>query len=267
VSGDTVDDQRDRESGVKVTWLGHSTVALELDGARLLTDPLLRPHAGMLRRRAPRPDPQIWRHADAVLLSHLHHDHAELSSLRMLPGVPVVSSAANAAWLRRRGLPAAPLGDSWTPVAGKVEVRQVPAEHHARPMPHRPNDAHGHLVRGRSVTVWVAGDTGLHAQISDLAAMAGRPIDLALVPVWGWGPRLSPGHLTPEEAAQAVAMSGARYAVPVHWGTLHPPLVARFATAWLERPGERFADAMSKVAPRSTAVVLAPGDSWVLNIG
>jgi L-ascorbate metabolism protein UlaG (beta-lactamase superfamily) len=251
---------------VKVTWLGHSTVALALDGARLLTDPLLRPHAGLLRRLAVRPDPQVWRHADAVLLSHLHHDHAELRSLRMLPDVPILSSAANAAWLRRKRLRAASLGDSWRPVAGKVEVRQVPAEHHARPMPHRPNDAHGQLLRGPSATVWVAGDTGLHPEISDLAAMAGRPIDLALVPVGGWGPRLSSGHLTPEEAARAVAMSGARYAVPVHWGTLHPPLARRFSTAWLEEPGERFAEAMRKDAPRSTAIVLAPGGSWTLDL-
>lgn len=248
---------------MKVTWLGHSTVVLDLDGARILTDPLLRPHAGVLRRLTAQPDPDAWSHPDVVLISHLHHDHAELPSLRMLPGVPVLSSPANSVWLRRKGLAGVALGDGWTEIAPDVEVRQVPADHHSRRMPHRPNDAHGHLVRGRSATVWVAGDTGLFPGMTALTELAGAPIDLALVPVWGWGPRLSPGHLTPEDAAHAVVLAGARHAIPVHWGTIHPPLVTRFGREFLEAPGERFAAAMAARAPDATAVVLEPGGSWV----
>lgn len=250
---------------MRVAWLGHSTVVLDLDGVRVLTDPLLRPHAGLLRRLTPRPDSAAWNRPDVVLLSHLHHDHAELSSLRMLPGVPVMSAAANVTWLRSRKVSSAvPLGEDWTSLARGVEVRQVPADHHHRPMPHRPNAANGQLVRGPSGTVWVAGDTGLYPGMADLSQLAGGSIDLALVPVWGWGPRLSPGHLTPEEAATAVALAGARFAIPVHWGTLHPPLVARFGRDWLELPGKRFADAMAERAPGATAVVLDPGQSWAM---
>jgi hypothetical protein len=58
-------------------------------------------------------------------------------------------------------------------------------------------------------------------------------------------------------------MSGARFALPVHWGTLHPPFVTYFARSWLERPGHRFATAVAEQAPGCTAVVLAPGQSWV----
>ena len=130
-------------------------------------------------------------------------------------------------------------------------------------MPHRPNDANGQLVRGPSGIVWIAGDTGLYPEMAALPAMAGGPIDVALVPVWGWGPKLSAGHLTPETAARAVALSGARFALPVHWGTLHPPFVTHFARSWLELPGRRFADAVAEQAPGCTAVVLAPGQSWV----
>jgi L-ascorbate metabolism protein UlaG (beta-lactamase superfamily) len=249
---------------VRITWLGHASVVLDLDGIRVLTDPLLRPHAGLLRRLAPRPDPAAWSHPDVVLVSHLHHDHAELRSLRMLRGATLMSAPANVAWLRRRRLPdTAPLGDGWTPVGAGVEIRQVPAEHRSRPMPHRPNDANGHLVRGPSGSVWIAGDTGLYPEMAAMSAMAGGSIDVALVPVWGWGPRLSAGHLSPETAARAVAMSGARFAVPVHWGTLHPPLIAHFARNWLEQPGIRFAAAVAEQAPDCTAVVLAPGESWV----
>jgi L-ascorbate metabolism protein UlaG (beta-lactamase superfamily) len=248
---------------MRLTWLGHSSVVLDLDGVRVLTDPLLRPHAGLLRRLAPRPDPASWSRPDVVLLSHLHHDHAELRSLRMLPGAALMSAPANVAWLRRRKfLNTVPLGDGWTPAGRGVEIRQVPAEHRHRPMPHRPNDAHGQLVRGPSGTVWIAGDTGLFAGMAGIRAMAGGSIDLAVVPVWGWGPRLSAGHLNPETAARAVALSGARFALPVHWGTLHPPFVTHFARSWLELPGRRFADAVAEQAPGCTAVVLSPGDSW-----
>ena len=253
---------------MRVTWLGHSSVVLDLDGVRVLTDPLLRPHAGLLRRLAPRPDPASWSRPDVVLLSHLHHDHAELRSLRMLPGAALMSAPENVAWLRRRRLPnTVPLGDGWTavgPVAGTgVQVRQAPAEHRNRPMPHRPNAANGQLVRGPSGTVWIAGDTGLFPEMAAIPEMAGGPIDVALVPVWGWGPRLSAGHLSPVTAARAAALSGARFAIPVHWGTLHPPFVTHFARSWLEHPGRRFAEAVAEQAPGCTAVVLAPGESWL----
>ncbi|HLN77964.1 MAG TPA: MBL fold metallo-hydrolase [Nocardioidaceae bacterium] len=251
-----------------LSWLGHSTVVLELDGVRVLTDPLLRPHAGLLRRIAPRPDPAHWHGPDVVLISHLHHDHAELRSLRMLPDVPVMSSPTNAAWLRRRGLAsAAALGEEWTRLAGgSVDVRLVPAVHHHRPMPHRPNDAHGHLVRGPSAALWVAGDTSLYPEMSSLPVMAGGRIDVAIVPIGGWGPRLSEGHMNPEQAARACAISGARWAVPVHWGTLHPPLVARFGKEWLETPGEHFAEALRREAPGCEAVVLEPGERRVIRL-
>lgn len=250
---------------VDVTWLGHSTVVLDLDGVRILTDPLLRPHAGLLRRIGARPDPDRWRRPDAVLVSHLHHDHAELGSLRLVSGTPVLSAARNVAWLEKRGVPCTrALGERWVRLAGDVEVRQVRADHRHRPMPHRPNDAHGHLLRGPSGRVWVAGDTSLYAEMCELPELAGGRLDLVIVPIWGWGPRLSPGHMTPDEAAVAVSRSGARFATPVHWGTLHPPLVTRFARDWLELPGERFAEALGRHAPGCVPVVLEPGESCSL---
>src|SRR5512133_1348136 len=193
-----------------LTWLGHSTVVLDIDGARVLTDPLLRRHAGLLRRQGPPPVPAAWQGPDVVLLSHLHHDHAEVTSLRLLGGVPLMSHPDNARWLRRHRLaPVLPLRDGWTPVAPGVEVRQVPAVHAHRPMPHRPNAANGHLVRGPSGTAWIAGDTELYPEMEALPGLAGGPIDVAVVPVWGWGPRLSGGHLSPQDAARAVAMARA----------------------------------------------------------
>ena len=65
---------------IEVTWLGHSTVVLDLDGVRIVADPLLQRHAGILRRRGQTQERAAWHGADAILLSHLHHDHAEDSA-------------------------------------------------------------------------------------------------------------------------------------------------------------------------------------------
>ena len=104
---------------IDVTWLGHSTVVLDIDGVRLVADPLLRRHAGVLRRRGRRPARTAWTGVDAVLLSHLHHDHAEVRSLRLLDGAPVLTAPENAEWVRRKGLERAGAG------AGRVDVRGV----------------------------------------------------------------------------------------------------------------------------------------------
>jgi len=254
-----------------ITWLGHSTVVVDLDGVRLVADPLLRRHAGLLRRRGPRPDPSAWAGADAVLLSHLHLDHAEVRSLRLLGGAPVLTTPADAAWVSRHGLDGRGLeGDAWVPVGDPgrgVRVRLVPAVHHARPLPHRPNAVTGHLVRGPSGTVWVAGDTELYDDLPLLPVWAGAPVDVAVVPIAGWGPRLSPGHLGPDEAAVACRRVGARVAVPVHWNTLHAPGMRWWPGDWMAAPGPRFVAAVEREAPgcqvhllpRGGTVTVAPG--------
>jgi L-ascorbate metabolism protein UlaG (beta-lactamase superfamily) len=131
-------------------------------------------------------------------------------------------------------------------------------------MPHRPNDAHGHLVQAPGTTVWVAGDTELYPDMAGLAELAGAPIDLAVVPVSGWAPRLSGGHMGHEEAARACDVVGARHAIPVHWGTLHVPAGKHLPRGWMDRPGLAFAHDAQRLAPHCEPVVLHPGDSWTL---
>jgi L-ascorbate metabolism protein UlaG (beta-lactamase superfamily) len=251
-----------RDAVIGIAWLGHSTVVLDVDGVRLLTDPLLRRHNWPLRRRGERPQERLWERPDVVLLSHLHHDHAELSSLRLLPGVPVLTAPENAAWLRRRRIDAARgIGDDWVDVGGGVQVRLVHADHGHRPMPHRPGAANGHLVRGAGGTVWVSGDTSLYAEMADLPRLAGGRIDVAVVPVGGWGARLSGGHLDAEQAARCCALVGARTAVPVHWGTLHFPLAGNLPRGWMDAPGKGFVDALHRLAPGCRLLALRPGES------
>jgi L-ascorbate metabolism protein UlaG (beta-lactamase superfamily) len=256
---------RDGDGSLKLTWLGHSTVLIELAGNRLLTDPLLLRHNGPLRRGQPRPKPGLWAEVDAVLLSHLHHDHAELRSLRLVPGVPVFTGSRNGRWLRKHGVNGHGPED-WSDV-GAVQVRLVAAVHHARPMPHRPNDANGHLIRSRTTTLWAAGDTSLYADMVRLPDLAGvERLDVVLVPIGGWGPRLSAGHMGPAEAAEACARTGARYALPVHWGTLHAPFMTLMSD-WFERPLGAFEAALAYAAPRCQLIRLRPGETWSLATG
>jgi L-ascorbate metabolism protein UlaG (beta-lactamase superfamily) len=224
---------------VTVTWHGHATVEIVVGGTRLLTDPVLRDRLGPLRRRADLPGAPDPHPPAVILLSHLHHDHADLPSLRSLAGAPVLTDRSNARWVRKQGLLAPDLTDErWHPVSDEVEVRLVPAVHQARPMPHRPNGAVGMLIRTPDLVVWFAGDTELYPAMDELPDLAGRPIDLALLPIGGWGPRLSPGHMGPDEAAEAALRVGAREVIPIHHGTLHPRGWPAGRLAWTSAPEE-----------------------------
>ncbi|OJV79679.1 MAG: hypothetical protein BGO37_12085 [Cellulomonas sp. 73-92] len=256
----------------RVTWLGHASVVLDVAGARLLTDPLLREHAGLLRRRGAAPDPRSWRDPDAVLISHLHYDHAEIGSLELLGSTPVVAAPANAHWLRGHGIPggvALPEGTWWTVPTARhtraVQVRAIPAVHGDRPMRRRPNAACGFVVRAGDLRIWFAGDTGPHPAMAAVPDLLDGRVDLALVPVGGWGPRLSGGHLDPVEAARACHLVGARAAIPVHWGTLHAPVSRRLPPGWMDRAGPAFLHAARHEAPGCEVVLLAPGESAVVS--
>ena len=253
---------------MRATWLGHSALVLDIGGLRLLTDPLLRSRLGVLRHRGDLPHHAHVDDVDAVLLSHLHHDHADLPSLRRLGHVPVVSHPDNLRWLEKQRLGVLETtGEEWVPLGHGVEVLLVRADHEARPMPHRPNGATGMLVRGGGVVVWFAGDTSVHEDMHRLADLAGSPPDLALLPIGGWGPRLSAGHMGPAEAAEAAARAGARHVLPMHYGTLHPSGWPAGRLAWTLEPGRRFThalalhtDAVALVPPVGGAVTVLPLD-------
>lgn len=196
----------------RLTWLGHATCVLDLGGARIVTDPLLGEHAGILRRRGGlAPTTADWTGADAVLVSHLHHDHAHAASLRST-GAPALMAPANTRWAHKREVHSIGLRPNqwWSPPKHPgVRIRVVPAVHGHRPMPHRPNAANGFVVvragdhSTPALRIWFAGDTELYPDMSRIPALAGGPIDLALVPIGGWGPRLSGGHMDPAQAAHA----------------------------------------------------------------
>ena len=244
-----------------LTWVGHSTVLVEAAGARVLTDPALGQRVGVLRRVAPEPSAAVTDRVDAVLISHLHSDHVDLPSLRQIGSdVAIVAPPAAAEWLRARGFTAvsdAPAGASLD-VAG-LPVEAVPALHDGRRWPFGPDAAAVGFLIGGERPVYFAGDTDL---FPEMHALAGR-VAVALLPVWGWGPALGPGHLDPERAARAAALIGPEVAIPIHWGTLAPPW-GRPQADELSRPAREFAAAAARVAPAVEVRVLRPGErTWL----
>ncbi|RIV39244.1 MBL fold metallo-hydrolase [Micromonospora radicis] len=249
---------------VRLTWHGHSTVWLEDSGTRLLTDPLLRDRLAHLRRRRG-PTPRLPAAPDAVLVSHLHADHLDFASLRRLPADTTLVVPAGAAPLVRRALGVA--GRRCTELAagerttiGAVTVSAVPAAHpDARgPWSRQRASAVGYLVEGRART-WFAGDTALFDQMADLG-----PVDLALIPVGGWGPTLGAGHLDPSTAAEAVRRAATGWAVPIHYGTFWPVGCDRIRPDRFFQPGDDFARHAARVAPRTRVRVLQPGESFTV---
>jgi L-ascorbate metabolism protein UlaG (beta-lactamase superfamily) len=239
----------------RVTWLGHATVLLELGRTRLLTDPVLRSRVVHLRRHGAPPEPP--ERVDAVLLSHLHYDHTDLPSLRLLGrDIRVLAPRGSGAWLRRVGFPnAEELAAGERADVGGVEVTAVPARHDDR---RRPGggpraDPIGFVVAG-SRRIYFAGDTDLFDGMARLA-----PLDAALLPIAGWGPKLGSGHLDAERAAQAAATIRPRLVVPIHWGTLRPRWVR--ARAWFSDPPYDFQAAVARLAPEIEAHVIGPGES------
>ena len=253
--------------GTAVTWWGHASTTVDLAGARVATDPLLTRRLLHLRRASPAPPPAAAT-ADLVLVSHLHHDHLHLPSLRRFgPDVPVVvprgALRAVPALRRLRCIEAAP-GDELHVAGVRVEV--LPAHH----------DGHRDVRRGRvpggvaapalgfrfehgARSCWYPGDTG---PLPDLGSVAS--VDLALVPIGGWGPSLGEHHLDPVQAVAAVAAVGARTVVPVHYGTFWPVGLRRLhpgshRVLFLDPP-DRFRAAAREADLGAEVVVPAPGE-------
>jgi L-ascorbate metabolism protein UlaG (beta-lactamase superfamily) len=205
-------------------FVGHSTVRVELAGRTVLTDPLLGRRIGPLRRVVPLPDPATWAGVDVVLISHLHNDHLHLPSLGALGrDVRLVVPRGAGLWLRRLGFRRVDeLSAGETLTDGDLRITGVRAHHSGHRwgprLTHGPQtESLGHLLEGDGSTVYLSGDTALY---DGMEMLAERAVDIAFLPVWGWGPTLGPGHLDPATAADAVGLIRPRLAVPVHWGTL-----------------------------------------------
>jgi L-ascorbate metabolism protein UlaG (beta-lactamase superfamily) len=248
---------------IRITFVGHATVRMEIDGVSLITDPIFRRRLLHLRRHGTRPAPADRERADAILLSHLHLDHTDLRSLRELgDGIPLIGPPGSAGFLGRRGfgdVTELRVGESRE--VGAVRVTATPASHEGRRLPlfgHRGGTA-GFEIAG-SQRIYFAGDTDLFSGMGSLF----EHLDLALLPVWGWGTSLGSGHLDPKRAARAAALLQPRVTVPIHWGTFFPFGLTRRHGHLLRDPPREFARAVGELDDGIEVRVLEPGSSTEL---
>jgi L-ascorbate metabolism protein UlaG (beta-lactamase superfamily) len=256
-----------RTSTGTLTWWGHSTMSCVDGGLTVLFDPVLTARVGHLRRvRGPVP-PAHAAEADIVLISHLHPDHTHLPSLRLIPASAVLIAPAGSRRLLKpvtaRGtrLREVEPGDVLT--FGELKIRILAADHDGRRHAgsrHR-GPALGFLVEG-SRRWWYPGDTGPQLRLEEVA-----DVDVALVPVGGWGPSIIPGHeqghLDAEQAAAAVGRTQPHHVVPVHWGTWWPIGLPQRRDL-IDLPPTAFAEHVARLAPTTRVHLLRQGQSVTL---
>lgn len=249
-------------SGLRVTWLGHSTVLIEIDGRRVLTDPVWGPRASPSRLFGPKrfqPVPVPLRSLppiDLVVVSHDHYDHLDYPTVRELRkhAVPFVTSLGVGAHLEAWGVPPERIveldwWESFSLPNAELTVTAAPSQHFS-----------GRTIKTRNTTLWsslvlrsprhavfFSGDTGLTSEYQQIRSRLG-PFDLAMLEVGAWHPAWGDMHLGPENALKAHALLGAGAFLPIHWGT--------FALAM--HPWDQPAETLLTLAPAAGARLLMP---------
>jgi L-ascorbate metabolism protein UlaG (beta-lactamase superfamily) len=250
------------QSGLRATWLGHSTVLLEIDGFRVLTDPVWGRRASPSTLVGPRrfqPVPvalSALAPVDAVVISHDHYDHLDYPTLRALAAstVPFVTSLGVGAHLQSWGIPAERITEldwweSYTVPGTGLTVTAAPSQHFS-----------GRGLRDRNATLWssmvmrgprhgvfFSGDTGLTTEYARIRDRLG-PFDLVLLEVGAYHPSWGHIHLGPENALEAHALLGGGVFLPVHWGT--------FALAMHD--WDQPAEVLLELAPKRDVQLLMP---------
>jgi L-ascorbate metabolism protein UlaG (beta-lactamase superfamily) len=250
----------------RVTWLGHATFLVQLDGVSLLTDPALRPSiTGGIPRNVPPGVPiEKLPPIDAVLVSHSHYDHLDLPTIEKV-GAPVLAGLGLERFFRDRHVPATELGWWSEARVGPVKIAFVPSQHWSRRGLLDTNRTlwGGFVIQGSRATLYFAGDTAYFGGFKEIGARF-PGIDAALLPIGAYDPAwfMSPMHMNPEEALQAFADLGAATFVAMHWGTF------KLTDEPLDEPPVRLeADRVRRGVPKERVRVLAIGESLLVSHG
>jgi len=253
---------RTPSSGLRATWLGHSTVLLEIDGMRVLTDPVWGPRASPSQLVGPKrfqPVPVSLRQmppVDLIVISHDHYDHLDYPTIRALvkSSVPFLTSLGVGAHLEAWGVPPERIVelDWWESHAlpnSDLTVTAAPSQHFS-----------GRGWKDRNATLWssliihsprhtifFSGDTGLTTEYQAIRERLG-PFDLVMLEVGAFHPAWGDIHLGPENALKALTLLGGGAFLPIHWGTFSLAM-----HAW-DQPAE----ALLELAPKAGAQLLMP---------
>jgi L-ascorbate metabolism protein UlaG (beta-lactamase superfamily) len=207
----------------RVTWLGHASFLVQLDGVSLLVDPALRPalFGGIARNVAPGVRLEDLPPIDAVLISHSHYDHLDQPTLEAVHA-PVVAGLGLERFFRDRGLFATELGWWATTTVRGVRITFVPAQHWSRRGLFDTNRTlwGGFVIEGSRAALYHSGDTAWFEGFAEIGARFPH-LDAALLPIGAYDPEwfMSGQHMGPEQALRAFGALGARTFVAMHWGT------------------------------------------------
>ncbi len=243
----------------QISHPGHSTCLIELDGRVLLTDPLLAERIFSIRRICPPVDPAGLPGVDLVLISHLHHDHCHPGSLRALNGNPtyLVPHGAGSFLASQSIGPVVEAGPGDSLDLFGLKIQCLAVDHSGERVPFGPHAPALAFEICGSRRIYFPGDTGYFEPMRPHQ----QPLDVAFLPVGGWGPSLGPGHLDPDEAARAAAQLRPRWAIPIHWGAYRSMLPAAPGAQAPPDPAQRFVDALETLSLDIEPVVLRPGTS------
>ena len=249
-----------KDAPLHITYCGHATLLIEIDGVRLLTDPLIRSRLLHLKRIKPVPEPSHFQSLDAILISHQHRDHLDLPSLAMFgKGMRLIIPGGMGDLLRKHGFTnIEELVPGETRLVHGVHILSTQARHAGSRLPFGPQiECLGFLIQGSAI-VYFAGDTDLFPEMAHLA----EKIDVALLPVWGWGPTLGPGHMDPLRAARSLQLLQPRLAIPIHWGTFYPIGFNLLKPGFLKDPPHAFQRHSARLAPDVRVQIIQPGGSF-----
>ncbi|MFQ5921242.1 MAG: MBL fold metallo-hydrolase [Anaerolineales bacterium] len=246
----------------RIVYLGHASVLLQMQGIRILTDPLLKNRVLHLYRRSAPVSAKHYAEIDAVLISHNHWDHLDLPSLRRLDReTRIIAPRGVGAMLRRRGYSnIEELREGENTQVGPVRVRATHANHlGGRSLLSVATACSGYLVEGRQ-KIHFFGDTDFFPGMAEIA----EDLDVALMPVAGWGPTLGDGHMDPQQAVEALALLRPHLAIPIHWGTFFPFGLHRLGRTAGDDPARLFSQLAADIAPQVEVHVLSPGEALAL---
>jgi len=253
---------------MRVTYIGHATLLIEIGNQRLLTDPNFDDTLGRFLPRVSEPGialtdlPKL----DAILLTHAHADHLSFRSLDQLPrGIPLFAPPAIAAWLIKRGYShARPLPADSQASIGDVVVHAAAARHQGSrySVDRWRSAANMYLMDAGTETCFFAGDTALtpetHHIVREIVHHSRRALDVALLPIgyapW-WKPGFRRGHLSADDALDLFDRLQARYLVPYHWGTFE------HVTSGAYDAIKRLKLLLSEYIRREDVRILQPGDT------
>jgi L-ascorbate metabolism protein UlaG (beta-lactamase superfamily) len=242
-----------------LTYIGHATTLIEMDGLRIMTDPILRSRVLHLSRSKKQIEREWLQNIDIVLISHAHWDHLDIPSLRMIRGDPLIIVPPGVGNIVAKGgfERVVVLEVSGQYDLDGLRIIATYADHDGRRFRFFGDaKAVGYVING-SYKFYFAGDTDLYPEMADMRG----ELDVALLPVWGWGPTVGGGHMNPRQAAKATGILQPRIAIPIHWGTLFPIGLRLLMPDYLRFPPREFKRETAKSAPDVDVIILPSGST------